>query len=289
MNNIFKKTGSYWVRYSKYEYKENKDILYAVPAPEAKVSLYDPLKDGGGIVVDALNVGITAINSTDKNEVKAAVFDFVSKYGLLGIMTALPTTPKFMDYNAVYFPKNHFIKAESMNASDYVSMFFPFKEPDFFKDGKSSEWNIANDREMTALAMTMNNEPMAYIMSLTRNYAERYDWIVRQLKDLAFTFCTSVLYYEESEKLDEITKGLYRQGISAFGGIAPTYRIALYDKPEIVWDFHSLLLGIQMMFSFMLTDEANPLCLCKRCNKAFLSSDSKNGFCSLRCESQRNP
>ena len=29
-------------------------------------------------------------------------------------MTALPTTPSFMDYEAVYLPKNHFIKAETM-------------------------------------------------------------------------------------------------------------------------------------------------------------------------------
>ena len=29
-------------------------------------------------------------------------------------MTALPTTPSFMDYEAVYLPKNHFIKEESM-------------------------------------------------------------------------------------------------------------------------------------------------------------------------------
>jgi hypothetical protein len=28
------------------------------------------------------------------------------------------------------------------------------------------------------------------------------------------------------------------------------------DRP-LVWDFHSLLLGVQMMFSFMLTDETN--------------------------------
>ncbi len=36
------------------------------------------------------------------------------------------------------------------------------------------------------------------------------------------------------------------------------YHIALLDKPTLVWDFHSLLLGIQMMFTFMLTDEEKP-------------------------------
>ena len=47
--------------------------------------------------------------------------------------------------------------------------------------------------------------------------------------------------------------------MAAFGGIAPSYHIELLEKPTIYWDFHSLLLGIQMMFSFMLVDEARPL------------------------------
>ena len=42
--------------------------------------------------------------------------------------------------------------------------------------------------------------------------------------------------------------------MAAFGGIAPSYHIELLDKPTIYWDFHSLLLGIQMMFSFLLVD-----------------------------------
>ena len=72
----------------------------------------------------------------------------------------------------------------------------------------------------------------------------------------------------------------------AFGGIAPTYRIALYDKPTIVWDFHSLLLGIQMMFSFMLVDEARLLRSCKYCKRAFVTKNASTVFCSPKCEDQ---
>ena len=63
---------------------------------------------------------------------------------------------------------------------------------------------------------------------------------------------------------------LYRKAMAAFGGIAPSYHIELLDKPTIYWDFHSLLLGIQMMFSFMLVDDDQPLRLCKHCQKVFL-------------------
>lgn len=103
--------------------------------------------------------------------------------------------------------------------------------------------------------MTFSNQLMAMNMSFGREYSGRYDWLLTQVKDWAFTFVYSYLYYKDYDKNDETIRDLYRQGMAAFGGIAPTYHIALLDKPTIVWDFHSLLLGVQMMFSFMLTGE----------------------------------
>jgi hypothetical protein len=41
------------------------------------------------------------------------------------------------------------------------------------------------------------------------------------------------------------------------------------DKPSIVRDFHSLLLSIQTMIGFALTDDARPLQLCKHCSMVF--------------------
>jgi len=72
------------------------------------------------------------------------------------------------------------------------------------------------------------------------------------------------------------------------GGIAPTYRIALLEKPTIAWDFHSLLLDIQMMFSFTLTDEKNPLRACRHCQMAYIAGHPNAAFCSPRCKNQFN-
>ena len=44
-----------------------------------------------------------------------------------------------------------------------------------------------------------------------------------------------------------------------YGSVAPEYHIELRERPAMVWDFHSLLLAIQMMFSFMLVDETATL------------------------------
>lgn len=288
MKNLFQNSSSHWVRYSEYELKEGTDgVRYIVPAAKATPKLYDPLKEAEQMVLDALNVGMLAMNRAGEDAVQRGVMDFVSRYGLLGFMTALPTTPQFMDYEAVYLPTNHFIKEESMSTDEYTALFYPFQKLDMNKRGKESRWDTT-DRTMMALMMTMQDKPMAVGMGFQREYAERYDWLARQFKDWAFTLCSSFLYYEDYDKIDETTRDLYRQGMAAFGGIAPTYHIALLDRPTIVWDFHSLMLAVQMMFSFLLTDDKTTLRCCKHCNKAFIASRPSAVFCSPQCKNKHN-
>ena len=289
MKNLFERTSSNWVRYSDYEWKTAEDgTLFLTPTKTAHPSIYDPLGEYQRIVLDAVNIGRMASDSSAQEETQKAIRQFAVKYGLLGLMTALPTTPNFMDYEAVYLPKNHFIREESMPTKDYLDLFFPFEKPDVVKRGVESMWNIENDRVMMALAMTMSDRPMAVNMGFQREYAERYEWIRQQFVDLAFTHLTSLLYYADYDTLLPEQRQLMQQGMQAFGGIAPTYRIALLDAPTIVWDFHSLMLGIQMMFSFMLTDSENPLRLCRHCMQAFVAGRPSAVFCSPQCKNKYN-
>ena len=283
MKNLFKHASSSWVRYSKYEWKKDKNNKYYItPAPDAMPQIYDPLQNYKPMVLDALNIGLMIRKST-KRKVRDAIMAFVSKYGLLGLMTALPTTPKFVDYNAVYLPVNHLIREETMNTETYVSLFFPFRKPNFRKKSKDSFWFIDNDRTMMALALTFRKEPQAQVMCFMRDYAERYDWLEKIFQDWSFTFLSSFLFYE-GDDLDEDTKDIYRMGMAAFEGIAPEYHIELRERPTMVWDFHSLLLAIQMMFSFMLVDETATLKLCPNCYKAFFSENEDDAYCSAECE-----
>ena len=111
MKNLFEQSRSHWVRYDRYELKTAADgKRYITPGKNAKPDIYNPLKEAPGIVLDALNVGMLMMNRSPEDEVQKAILEFVTHYGLLGLMTALPTTPSFMDYEAVYLPKNHFIK-----------------------------------------------------------------------------------------------------------------------------------------------------------------------------------
>lgn len=48
------------------------------------------------------------------------------------------------------------------------------------------------------------------------------------------------------------------------------------------------ILGVQMMFSFMLTDEKTALRSCKHCTKVFAAKHPNVAFCSPRCKNQYN-
>ena len=126
------------------------------------------------------------------------------------------------------------------------------------------------------------------MMSFQREYAESYEWLVEVFRDWAFIFFSSFLYYQDYDRLDENERSLYRQGMAAFGGVAPTYHIELRERPTLVWDFNSLLLCVQMMFSFMLTDDNSSLKVCKHCGKAFVAARPNMEFCSPQCKNQYN-
>ena len=283
MRNLFEHTSASWVHYSDYEWKETEDHqLYLLPTKGAIPSPYDPMKEAESIVLAAMDIGMMLFQRKPETQVRDAIREFARKYGLLGIMTALPTTAKFIDYEKVYFPYNEIVKTESMDTLDYLKLFFPFQMPDFLKEGVRSVWNTS-DRTMFALVMTYQTEPQAMVMSFMRDYGERYDWLVSVFRDWAFTFMTTFLYYNDKDTLDEETLDLYRKGMAAFNGNAPTYHMELRDRPTIVWDFHSLMLNIKLMFSFMLTDENTPLRLCRECAKPFIAPRSNSYFCSPAC------
>ena len=82
--------------------------------------------------------------------------------------------------------------------------------------------NVSGDRTMVALTMTFMDEPMAKNISFQREYAEPYEWVAQQFKDWAFTLTTAILYYNDSDSIDEDARGLYRKAMAAFGGIAPS-------------------------------------------------------------------
>ena len=285
MKQLFERVSSYWVRYDKYEIRTDaKGVKYVTAAPGAKPDIFDPLEDAQTMVLEALNVGRLSFGDKAPERAReAALLQFVHHYGLLGLMTALPTTPKFMQYEKVYLPKNHFIREEALETERYLDYFYPFKKLNIRKHKTEFIWEVEGDTDAMALAMTFANDPDAMSMSFQKEYAEPLDWIAKALKDMTFPFITSKYFYEHGDAFDADEKKLMVQGVAAFGGIAPTYRIALLDKPTIVWDFHSLLIGLQMMFSFMMAEDKTPLRMCDSCDTIFVANRKTHRFCCDKC------
>ena len=290
MKQLFERTSSCWVRYDKYVIRKDANgVKYITAAPDARPTIIDPLEDAQTMVLDALNAGRLFFGrKATEREQEAGILRFVHRYGLLGFITALPTTPKFMDYEKVYLPKNHFIREEALETEQFLDYFYPFKKPLLRKRGMEYTWEVEGNTDAIALELTFSSEPTAKRMSFQKEYAEPLDWIAKALKDLTFPFITSKYFYEDADAFDADEKKLMAQGVAAFGGIAPTYRIALLDKPTIVWDFHSLLLGLQMMFSFMMAEDKTPLRMCDHCDAIFVANRKNQRFCSNKCRNRNN-
>ena len=289
MNRLFEYSNTFWVKYSDYVIRENSDgIKYLQAAPKAMPQPYDPIDNFENIVVDAVNVGRLCMKKErPEEEMYDAIRGFALKYGLLGIMTALPTTPRFLSYENVFFPKNHFIREESMTVKKYMDEFFPFEKLNLRKNGEEYSWIREGDKETVLLGLFTDGRPNETHMSFQREYAERLDWMKEQFIDWAFTLLVLFFFYEEEGGMTEKQKEFHRQSMAAFDGLTPTYHVRLMDDgPKLVWNFNSLIQGIQLMYSMMLTDDYKPIKLCKNCGKAFIAKRYRDKFCSRECSEE---
>lgn len=289
MRNLFEHTSAPWFCYTSYEYRETEaGDLYVVVSKDAEANMYYPMKEPEEILMDAVRVGKEVSKDKDGARSKELVLEFVNKYGFLGLMTALPTTTNFIEYESVYLPKNHFIKEEVLSTYEYLDYFFPFEKLDFTKNGDKTRFNVSDKVGMAAL-LTMGNAPITISMSFQRQYAERYDWLAQEFCDWIFAFMTCFLYYKDKDTLNDETKKVMHLGMRAFGAIAPTYRLELgKDHPIIIWDFHSLAVMLQMSFSFLLSDPDTEISVCKHCGDFFIVKRKGTEFCSSKCKNQYN-
>ena len=290
MTNLFEHTSAYWAKYSAYEWrKADNGKEYLLPTADATVSVYNTIPLTDQLVQDAVNVGVLVFRKLPEQKIKEAIHSFVSNYGLLGMMTALPTTSKFVEYEKAYLLKNQYIREESMDTLDYLKLFFPVKMPDFRKKGVESVWDVSgSDFAEAVLAMTFQDESQAMAMSFMRGYGEPFEWLKEVFRDWAFTFLSTHVYYHERALLDENALNLYRKGLACFDGNTPTYHLELHDHPVLVWDFHSLMLAVKFLFSVKLTDAKNPMRMCKHCSRAFYAQRQDTQYCSAECRNKAN-
>ena len=288
---LFGKATSRWIKYSEYDavQAENGD-WYIMPTKDAIQSVYDPIEKAEEMVAEALNIGLKLMSGardfyTDERMI-AEICVFAEKYGLLGFMTGLPTTPEFMEYDSVYLPKNRHVRKESMPSKEYAKLFFPFD--DKLNENPNPNRRYIKEDGSLMVSLAARTKPKAIEMAYQQTYAESADWLFTQFKDWAIIFVGSFLHYELVDTKEAEDAELYRQAIAAFDGNVPSFHIELFDKPVMVWDFHSLMAVIHLVLGLMITDDNQPLRSCKYCNRAFVAKHPKAEYCKPNCKNKHN-
>lgn len=289
MHSLFKNSSTSWTKYSNYEWRLGPDDhLYLMPTPDATTEIYDPMDVAQQIVIDALDTGTqcSSIFFHAKEQHMELIRQFACKYGLLGIMMGLPTTAHFVEYEKVYLPRNQFIREETMETEDYISLFFPFRKPNFAKTGKEDFlWSMnTSDHEVDeiSLMMTFQDESTAKAMSFTRDYGERYDWLFEIFQEWSFILRACFEVYVCDRDQTDVSRVIH-EAMRAFDRNLPTYHIDLRKTPVIVWNLHSLMLTIQLLMTAALTDEEHPVHMCAVCGKVFAADNHDSYFCSKKC------
>ena len=118
MANLFEHTHAHWAKYSNYEWRTVPDGHdYLLPTADAKPSVYDPIPQADALVVEAVNIGLLLFHKASDAKLKEAMLGFARRYGLLGLMTALPTTPRGVVGSAVIKPIRPYRRAKPSMAS----------------------------------------------------------------------------------------------------------------------------------------------------------------------------
>ena len=95
--------------------------------------------------------------------IEKAVLEFVTKHGLLGLMTALPSSPDFMDYEVTFLPKNRFIQERSMKTDAYQKLFFPFHDLQKMRTKLETQLILCSTKGITRIVELHNAATVLFV------------------------------------------------------------------------------------------------------------------------------
>ena len=284
INELFKHSNSDWIKYSDYKYRSTPEgELCLTPTEDATISMVNPLQSVDSLLVDALNIGKLCMPELpDMPTVKAQILAFAKQYGLMGFMVSYPLKLDFIEKKEVLLNTNPLTDKSVMKTADYLKHFLPFGSDANVIDGAKNTAIV----ETAALPITMfMDRPPVYEIVFSRNYAEKFDWLMAAFK-YWYVHLGACSYYDNAE--EEIIRELHVKTLQAFSMQGLSYRIKLIKTPTIVWEFPALKTAIDTLYSFYVTDPDRPLRICKHCGKAFVATNKRAEFCSVPCRNQFN-
>jgi len=262
IDNILNANCLEWIKYSEYEYvADKKGGLYLKPTEDSIIKMYNPIPVLADMMTEALNIGYASkLYLLDELKLKDKVLNFVRNYGLLGLINAFVCGGDYSASDKVTFKKFNYFNNEAMKTKDYIKQFSIFGNPD----------NAEKDKNVLT-ATTMTDRPLNYIFLFSKEYSEKYDWILSVFENMADIFNT----YRKNRKAEFEFKDV-------------SFSLKTGATTKLVWNISSLLQAMELSLGAYLTDSKTLLCSCKHCHQIFFTQNPRAQFCSPRCKNQYN-
>lgn len=279
-----------WIRYSDYEFKEDRDgKIYIIPTEEAVFSMYNPFDVAEDLLVDLMEIGQEALkekvqkDDVNKEKLIHSILIFAKKYGLLGLISASVYNRNIIgDDNVLLIENNHVTKEKIVDGNKYVDWFIPFVEKGDIEIGEYKNRVYLGKREDSP--KFYGKRPVVLDLVFSRFYSEQIDWIIDFAKMIVLHFNQLLMYRNSSTYLTENVTILAGQ----FHAEKIGFTINQLDKTTIAWEFDSLKTTIETIYAFAVTDENTLLNRCKHCEKIFITNNVRAKYCSPVCRNRAN-
>lgn len=270
---MFKNRISQWVKYSEYAVLVRNGRKYIIPAPNARMSIYDPLANAEEMVTSFLNYGKELHTQKSRKRVMEISLEIASKYGLIGWMTALPKDPSFFECEETYLGINGLLfgNRRIMETKEYI---------DFFTKHNSK-------RHDPEIAYFMRRDDI-YDVVFSARYMEPLAWGTAISENLYAHFLRFMQKFNNGS--EPSPDGQPEDSDMSMTYAHPGISLQMWaeDSPEMLWCFDSLKTMVEVAYCTFLSADTHPLRVCKHCGKIYYHTHSRNEFCSPRCRNQWN-
>ncbi|MCI6738149.1 MAG: GIY-YIG nuclease family protein [Intestinibacter sp.] len=281
---------SKWIKYSDYDMREDSNgDIYVIPAENSNYTIYDPFEKSNKILFDLIDLGDEALKAEQD---KAAIYNklilFVKNYGLLGLISSSVYNRNIVGEESVLFTQNNIISNtienlennNIMKSDEYIKLFTTFAtEEDIYTREFDEHLTVVKAEDSPRF---YGKKPLVMDIVFSKFYAERVDWILEYAKNISKNLNQLIIYKNANltEPVEIMPDKFNPQKIG--------FTVAMFDKPQIKWDFDSLQSTIDVIYAFALTDDNSILNRCSYCNKAFFAKTDREKYCSPSCRNCAN-
>ena len=281
---------SKWIKYSDYDMREDSNgNIYVIPAENSNYTIYDPFEKSNKILFDLIDLGDEALR---EDREKATIYNklilFVKNYGLLGLISSSVYNRNIVGEENILFTQNNIISNTIQNlennsimkSDEYIKLFTPFAtEEDIYTREFDEHLTVVKAEDSPRF---YGKKPLVMDIVFSKFYAERVDWIIEYAKNISKNLNQLIIYKNANltEPVEIMPDKFNPQKIG--------FTVAMFDKPQIKWDFDSLQSTIDVIYAFALTDDNSILNRCSYCNKAFFAKTDREKYCSPSCRNCAN-